>query len=78
MIYILKLKHIVTLVIRRSFIDSDKWKSLYYEVEEKRRRCFKKGNSSYKNKKCGTVELYYFNGQPTNSLYRIDNKMIVV
>ena len=57
---------------------SDKWKSLYYEVEEKRRRCFKKGNSSYKNKKCGTVELYYFNGQPTNSLYRIDDKMIVV
>ena len=32
----------------------------------------------HKNKKCGTVELYYFNGQPTNSLYRIDNKMIVV
>lgn len=57
---------------------SDKWKSLYYEVEEKRRKCSKRNNSSYKNKKCGTVELYYFNGQPTNSLYRIDNKMIVV
>ena len=24
------------------------------------------------------MELYYFNGQPKNSLYRIDNKMIVV
>ena len=57
---------------------SDKWKSLYYEVEEKRRKCSKRNNSSYKNKKCGTVELYYFNGQPKNSLYRIDNKMIVV
>ena len=57
---------------------SDKWKSLYDEVEEKRQKCSKRSNSSYKNKKCGTVELYYFNGQPTNSLYRIDNKMIVV
>ena len=57
---------------------SDKWRSLCYEVEAKRRECSKRGSSSYKNKKCGTVELYYFNGQPTNSLYRIDNKMIVV
>ena len=27
---------------------------------------------------CGSVELYYFNGQPTNSIYRIDDKIIVV
>lgn len=57
---------------------TEKWKSLYYEVEEKRKACLKKKNSSYKNKQCGSVELYYFNGQPTNSLYRIDNKIIVV
>lgn len=59
---------------------SNKWISLYGEVEEKRKKCNSKRNnsSSYKNKKCGTVELYYFNGQPTNSIYRIDDKIIVV
>ena len=48
------------------------WRSLYYDVEEKRKACLKKKSSTYKNKHCGSVELYYFNGQPTNSLYRID------
>ena len=54
------------------------WRSLYYDVEEKRKACLKKKSSTYKNKHCGSVELYYFNGQPTNSLYRIDDKIIVV
>jgi hypothetical protein len=57
---------------------SEKWKSLYNDVEEKRNKCSKKNFSKYKNMKCGTVELYYFNGQPTNSIYRIDDKIIVV
>lgn len=55
-----------------------KWKFLYYDVEEKRKACLKKKSSTYKNKRCGSVELYYFNGQPTNSIYRIDDKIIVV
>lgn len=55
-----------------------KWASLYHDVEEKRSSCTKRKSSTYKNKKCGSIELYYFNGQPTNSLYRIDDKMIVV
>lgn len=57
---------------------ADKWKSLYRDVEEKRENCLRNRISTYKNKKCGSVELYYFNGQPTNSLYRIDEKIIVV
>lgn len=57
---------------------TEKWKSLYRDVEEKRKACSKKKSSTYKNKHCGSVELYYFNGQPTNSLYRIDDKIIVV
>lgn len=57
---------------------ADKWKSLYCDVEEKRKECLKKKSSTYKNKHCGSVELYYFNGQPTNSIYRIDDKIIVV
>ena len=57
---------------------TEKWKSLYCDVEEKRKACSKKKSSTYKNKHYGSVELYYFNGQPTNSLYRIDDKIIVV
>lgn len=57
---------------------TDRWKTLYCDVEEKREACLKKKSSTYKNKQCGSVELYYFNGQPTNSIYRIDNKIIVV
>ncbi|MDE5539124.1 MAG: hypothetical protein K2J20_01395, partial [Bacilli bacterium] len=57
---------------------TDRWKSLYCDVEEKRQAFLKKKSSTYKNKHCGSVELYYFNGQPTNSIYRIDNKIIVV
>ena len=57
---------------------TDRWKALYCDVEEKREACLKKKSSTYKNKQCGSVELYYFNGQPTNSIYRIDNKIIVV
>ena len=57
---------------------TEKWKSLYCDVEEKRKVCSKKKSSTYKNKHYGSVELYYFNGQPTNSLYRIDNRIVVV
>ena len=57
---------------------TNKWKSLYCDVEEKRKACSKRTSSTYKNKHCGSVELYYFNGQPTNSLYRIDEKIVVV
>lgn len=46
----------------------DTWKKLYGEIEENRKS----------NKNVGTLEIYYFNGQPTNSLYRIDDKLIVV
>ncbi len=42
---------------------ADKWKQLAQEV---------------KGKQKGTVSLYFFNGQPTNSLYRIDNRIVVV
>ncbi len=47
----------------------EKWKSLYREVEE---------HHKLKEPHIGTVELYYFNGQPTDSLYRIDNRIVVV
>lgn len=57
---------------------TNKWKELYIQLENKKQACKKKSNSTYKNKKCGNIELYYFNGQPTNSLYRIDDKIIVV
>ena len=57
---------------------TEKWKSLYCDVEEKRKVCSEKKSSTYKNKHYGSVELYYFNGQPTNSLYRIDNRIVVV
>ena len=54
------------------------WKELFREVEAKKRGIGRKGKSTYKNKKCGNIELYYFNGQPTNSLYRIDDRVVVV
>lgn len=47
---------------------TNKWKELYDETERLR----KEGHT------CGNVELYYFNGQPTNSIYRIDDNIIVV
>lgn len=31
-----------------------------------------------KEKKIGTIELYYHKGQPTNSMYRIDDRIIVI
>lgn len=63
-----------------SLIDevSQRWYGLYNEIETKKKMCKGKGSSRYKNTKCGTIEMYYFNGQPTNSIYRIDNKIIVV
>jgi len=53
------------------------WKSLYEEIERKK-KTIKKKNNGYKNKKFGSIKLFYFNGQPTNSIYRIDDKIIVV
>lgn len=59
------------------------WKKLATTVEEKHKyfadRAYRKSHkTSYKTKEFGSVELYYYNGQPTNSLYRIDNKIIMV
>lgn len=57
---------------------TDKWYMLKEELEQKKQECKKKTHSRYKNKKYGNLELYYFNGQPTNSLYRLDDIIIVV
>ena len=54
---------------------SKQWYKLYCDIEKKKNN---KEKSTYKNRKCGKLELYYFNGQPTNSLYRIDDRIIVV
>ncbi|MBE6805648.1 MAG: hypothetical protein E7526_03870 [Ruminococcaceae bacterium] len=59
------------------------WKKLAYELEIKKRyftdkKYRKKNRKSYKTNKCGTIELYFNNGQPTNSIYRIDEKIIMV
>lgn len=59
------------------------WKKLAQMVEEKHKyfsdRTYRKSHSkSYKTKEYGNVEFYYYNGQPTNSLYRIDDKMIMI
>lgn len=56
---------------------TEKWRTLYNEIENKRVACTKK-KGGYKNKKCGRLEIYYFNGQPTNSLYRFDDKIVVI
>lgn len=57
---------------------TEKWKMLCKELNRKKESCKRNNTSSYKNKKCGSIEIYYFNGQPTNSIYRIDDKVIVV
>lgn len=50
-------------------------KGLIKEVSDMwNKHCYCKLGS--KNK--GSISLYYHKGQPTNSLYRIDNKMVVV
>lgn len=59
------------------------WKLLAEMVEEKRRyfsdRSYRKTHrKSYETTAYGRVELYYYNGQPTNSLYRIDDKIVLV
>lgn len=38
----------------------------------------KKINQSNRKKSQGTIELYYHSGQPTNSMYRVDDRIIVV
>lgn len=60
-----------------------KWLDLYIEIKEKQKyftdKTYRRKNrKSYASKKYGSLELYYYNGQPTNSLYRIDQKLIVV
>lgn len=45
---------------------TERWKKLAIELNQN------------KQKNTGSVELYYFNGQPTDSLYRIDEKIIII
>jgi hypothetical protein len=59
------------------------WERCYKDISEKReyftyRSKRKKNKKHYKTNQYGSLELYYYNGQPTNSLYRIDDKIIVV
>lgn len=59
------------------------WKTFYVSLSEKHRyftdRSFRKVNSrKYATNQYGTMELYYHKGQPTNSIYRIDDKIVVV
>lgn len=49
-------------------------KKEYFTLRKKRNRDKKK----YKTNNYGSLEFYYYNGQPTNSIYRIDDKIIVV
>lgn len=61
---------------------SDKWKELHKDVTLKKEvftnKKLRRQRKNYDSKHYGKVELYYYNGQPSNSLYRIDDKMIVV
>ncbi|WP_312368660.1 hypothetical protein [Lachnoclostridium sp.] len=62
---------------------TQQWKSLAKIVEEKHKfytdKAYRRAHRiSYKTKEYGSVELYYHNGQPANSLYRIDDNLITV
>lgn len=47
------------------------WRKLYQKL--------KKLNAGKRSRtECGILELYFFNGQPTNSIYRIDNSIILI
>lgn len=53
---------------------TDVWRKQYNKIED----ISKKDTRKSKKKKLGTIELYYHEGQPTNSIYRIDDKIIVI
>lgn len=63
--------------------DEGKLKSLIQEVsniwrtKQEKLDEIKKA-SKKKSKNVGNIELYYHKGQPTNSMYRIDNRIVVV
>lgn len=62
---------------------TQQWRSLALKVDEKRMyfsdKTYRKAHKkSYNTKIYGSVELYYYNGQPTNSLYRIDDRIVTV
>ena len=62
---------------------TQQWINLAELVAEKRKYFTdttyrKKNKKSYRTKEYGSVEIYYYNGQPTNSLYRVDDNMIMV
>lgn len=71
-------------LLNKYIIESTKiWRDCYKCVDEKKlyfssRAIRNKKRKNYKTNKYGALEFYYFNGQPTNSLYRIDDKIIVV
>ena len=52
--------------------------TLQNEVVRKKEDCKHRNKKHFKNTKCGEIELYYFNGQPANSIYRIDDIIIMV
>lgn len=47
------------------------WKNKYTRIKQE-------ATSRKKRSRLGRVELYYHSGQPTNSMYKIDERMIVV
>ena len=62
---------------------TEKWEILAKEAEDKKtyftdKKYRRTHRRSYKTKEYGSIEIYYYNGQPTNSIYRIDDKLIVV
>lgn len=60
---------------------SEQWKTLFIDVYTKEKYLTDRrlrNRKSYKNKEYGSVELYYYNGQPTNSIYRVDDKIVIV
>lgn len=59
------------------------WKACYKPLAEKQKyfsdKVYRRSNpKNYKSKDHGTMQLYYHKGQPTNSIYRIDDKIVVV
>ena len=57
---------------------TEKWEALIEEINRKKEICKRRKHAQYKNKRCGEIELYFFNGQPANSIYRIDDTIIMV
>lgn len=51
---------------------SDIWRKQYKKIEDM------SVNKKRKKQKIGKIELYYHNGQPTNSMYKIDDRIVVI